>query len=206
MLTLMSTTPVPKVFLSHSHADKRIARHLVRRFTAHGIKVWIDDAELRLGAKLTASLRAQIEDAETLLIIASQASVDSKWVAMELELAREHGKTIIPFFIEPLSDHQNFRDHLGIDATSHPSFADVVQRLMRDLFRSVDRELPSPDAAMLRAGLHALAKEDPSVAPLILSCLEGKGVPQQNTDTVDNAAFHSQDEALNALFDLQPTA
>jgi hypothetical protein len=200
----MTTKPAPKVFLSHSHADKPVARRLVRRLTAHGIKVWIDEAELRIGAALTSSIRAHIQDADALLIVASQASVSSKWAELELEFAREHGKPIIPLFIAPLTDHQHFRDHLGVDATSPQAFADVVHNLMRDLYRSFDLALPPADPAALTAGLRELAKEEPGVAPLILGCLDSKGLHQDNTDTVFKAPFHSIDEALNALFDLMP--
>src|SRR6516164_8791891 len=145
----MAAQAVPTVFLSHSHLGKRVARRLVRRLTAHGIKVWLDERELRVGAALTSSIRAEIRSADRLLVIASQASADSKWVGLELDFAREHDKTVIPFFIESLAEHQRFRDYRGVDATSPRAFADVVHGLMRDLFQSFDLELPPADPAVL---------------------------------------------------------
>lgn len=200
----MSTQAVPTVFLSHSHQDKRVARRLVRRLTAHGVKVWLDERELRLGAALTSTLRAQIEAADMLLVVASQAAAVSKWVGMELEFAREQGKTVVPLFVEAVADHERFRDRLGGDATSPQAFADVVHRLLRDLFLSFDLEMPPPDPAALKGGLRELAVEEPDLAPLINGCLDSEGLHQESMDTAFKAPFHSLDDALNALFDLAP--
>jgi hypothetical protein len=200
----MAAQTGPTVFLSHTHSDKRVARRLVRRLTAHGVKVWIDERELRLGAALTSSIRNQIQDAHMLLVVASEASATSKWVGLELEFAREHGKTIIPFFIESVATHERFRDHLGVDATLPQSFADAVHRLMQDLFLSFSLELPPADPAVLTTGLRELASEEPDLAPLILGCLDSEGLHQENMKTAYKSAFHPLDDALNALFDLMP--
>ena len=37
------------VFLSHSSKDKAIVRPLAERLRAHGLQVWFDEWELRLG-------------------------------------------------------------------------------------------------------------------------------------------------------------
>lgn len=200
----MTRTTVPKVFLSHSHVDKRIARRLVRRLTAHGIRVWLDERELRVGAALASSIRSQIDDSDTLLVIASPASTDSHWVGLELDFARERGKTVIPFFIEGVAQHERFRDYLGVDATSPQTFADAVQGLMRDLFVSLGLTLPPPDPSVLTVGLRDLAREQPLLAPLIIGCLDLEGLHQDNMATVHSVEFHALDEALNALLDLTP--
>lgn len=192
-----------KVFLSHSHVDKRVARRLVRRLTAHGVKVWIDERKLRIGSVLTSSLRDQILAANVVLVIASQASAASVWVKLELEFALQHDKPIVPFFIEPVTEHERFHDQLGVDATSPQAFADAFHGLMRDLFLSIDLEVPPADPALLAAGLRELAQEEPDLAPLIVGCLDSQGLHQENMESL-KAAFHPLDEALNALFDLMP--
>lgn len=197
------TTSKPTVFLSHSHVDKRVARRLCRRLTAHGINVWLDERELRVGAALTSSIRLQIEASDALIVIASQASADSKWVGLEMELAREHGKSILPIFISSLAEHPRFRDFLGVDAISPQTFADGVHSLMRDLCMSYDLELPLADPAVLTEGLRDLAREEPDLAPLIFGCLHSKGLHITNMDTAYNVAYHALDEALNSLFDLK---
>ena len=199
----MSTPPVT-VFLSHSHIDKRVARRLVRRMSAHGVKVWIDERELRLGATLTAFIRDQIEQSDLMLVVVSQASAASTWVEQEVHFARQHRKPIIPLFIDSLGDRQRFRDDLGIDASSLCGFADVVDKLLRDVFRGLDRTLPPLDMTVLSKGLRQLAIEEPDLAPLILGCLDSEGLQVDNISGVHKAAFHPLDDALNSLFDLSP--
>lgn len=202
----MAAQPAPTLFLSHSHSDKRVTRRLVRLLTAHGVKVWIDERELRLGAALTSSLRTQIQAANMLLVVASEASAVSEWVGLELEFARGQGKPVVPFFIEPVAGKERFRDSLGIDAISPQAFADAVDGLVRDLFLSFDLEPQPADPAVLTAGLRDLAREEPDLEPLISGCLDAKGLHQENMDAVYKAAFHPLDHALNALFDLMPNS
>lgn len=196
----IDSLPVLKVFLSYSHSDKIVARRIVRTLTAHRIKIWFDDRELRIGTQLTSSIRSHIENVDALLVLASQGSADSIWVGMELDFAMECGKTIIPIFVEPLSTHQRFKDYLGLEAILPQSFADAIDKLMRDLYQSIDLEVPSADQEISTQNLRELSKEEPNISPLILGCLDGEGFSIENTDTVFNVSFHMLDYAINSLF------
>ncbi len=195
---------LPQVFLSYSHADKLVARRLVRRLAAHGIRVWFDDRELRLGSALTPSIRRHIENADVLVVLASQKSADSLWVGKELEFAMEHGKPVVPIFLEDLSTHQRFKEHLGLDAVSLYSFSTVLDTLVRELYQSVEQEPPPADPQIITAFLHELAREEPNLSPLIHGYLDSGGLHYENVDTVLSVDFHALDEALDALFDLFP--
>jgi hypothetical protein len=107
----METEPGVTVFLSHSHRDKVVARRLLRELGARGFRAWLDEREPRLGAALTTTIRGQIEAADVVLVVASTASAESKWVALELDHARGRGRPIIPLLIEPVADRESFRDH-----------------------------------------------------------------------------------------------
>lgn len=195
----------PTVFLSHAHEDKRVARRLVRRLTAHGVDVWIDERELRFGARLTKSLCEQIERADVLLVVASEAAAASDWVPLELSAALDSGTAVVPFLIEPVAKLELFRDHLGVDATSPQRFADAVHTFMRDLFLSQDRETPPADPATLTAGLRQLVAEEPALRPFLLACLEdGHDWHYDTGELVFEAAFHDLDFALSAVFDRAP--
>jgi hypothetical protein len=193
----------PSIFVNYSHADKPVVRCIVRVLAAHGIKVWMDERELRVGSTLTSSIRSQIQAAGMVLVVASKTSAISEWVGSELDFARQHGKAVVPFFIENLSGDERFRDHLGIDATLPQKFADAVDGLARDLYRSSDMEQPSLDRAILTSELRELAREEPELAPLIIGCLDSEGLHQESMDTVFKSAYHPLDFALNALFALR---
>ena len=201
---MSSMASTPTVFLSYSHRDQLVARRIVRELTERGIKTWLDERELRIGAALTASIRSHIEAADALLVVASHAAADSQWVGQEVDFAGQHNKNVIPIFIESVAEHPRFRDYLGIDVTQPQGFADGVARLIRDLYLSVDREAPVADPTTLTSDLRALAAEETNLAPLILGCLDGQGLHQESMETALGAPFHALDYAVNGLYDLRP--
>lgn len=75
------------VFLSHSHADKPIARRLAKDLRAAGITVWIDEAELKIGESLVSRIGKAIDANDYLIVLLSGASVKSEWVTREVEVA-----------------------------------------------------------------------------------------------------------------------
>jgi hypothetical protein len=191
----------PSAFISYSHHDLRIER----RLTAHGVKVWIDERELQAGAVLSKSIRSHIQQAHTVIVIASTAAAGSEWVGYELAFAQEKETPIIPLLVDDLSTHERFRDYLGLNIPSPQDFEQTLFSLMQHLFRSTGSEPPPASPAILTAGLRTLATEEPDLAPLILGYLDSRGLHQGNIATVDRAPFHSLDFAVNALLDVMPT-
>lgn len=77
----------PNVFVSHSHADKRIVRNLARQLETNNVSVWLDEAELNFGDSLIGRLRDAIDTVDVLLAVLSRNSIDSSWVQKEIEIA-----------------------------------------------------------------------------------------------------------------------
>ncbi|MET0659462.1 MAG: TIR domain-containing protein, partial [Steroidobacteraceae bacterium] len=171
---------------------------------ARGFEVWRDEQELRLGSALSASLRKQVEATDAVVVIASAASASSTWVALELAHAREHQRPIVPLFIEAVATAEPFRDHVGVEALTTYSFAFAIETLIAGIARSLQYELPAPDADRVLAALRELSVEQPNLAPLIEGCLDGEELHDEAIDTVTAAPFHALDYALNALFDVKP--
>jgi hypothetical protein len=79
--------PMSSIFLSHSSRDKRFARRLARDLQAHGVRVWIDEAEMLVGDSLVKKLEEAIREMEYLGVLLSPNSVNSEWVQREVEIA-----------------------------------------------------------------------------------------------------------------------
>jgi hypothetical protein len=138
-------TAPPAVFLSHSHQDKGAARRLAGELRPYAFPVWIDEAELRFGAQLGATLQARIEESDVVVVVASAASARSTWVALEIRYAQEHGKPIVPLYIESIMDVEPFADLFGVHAIARTGSVTAAQTLMSQ--RSVGRvraSAPSP--------------------------------------------------------------
>ncbi|HEV7241875.1 MAG TPA: toll/interleukin-1 receptor domain-containing protein [Thermoanaerobaculia bacterium] len=99
--------PVRKIFLSHSSKDKPFVRRLATRLEKHGFQVWLDEKELLVGDSLSASIATALQRAAIVLVIVSPASVASRWLRYELNLATKrmiNGQCrVIPILIGDVS-------------------------------------------------------------------------------------------------------
>ncbi len=50
------------VFLSHNHNDKPFARQLADRLSGHGVRVWLDEAEMHVGDSLFSKIESAIRE------------------------------------------------------------------------------------------------------------------------------------------------
>ena len=77
----------PYVFLSHSSKDKRFVRNLAAKLEQARIRVWLDEAELKIGQSLIERLREAIDSVDFLIVVLSKSSITSSWVQKEIEIA-----------------------------------------------------------------------------------------------------------------------
>jgi hypothetical protein len=77
------------VFISHNHIDKLFARRLGADLSALGVRVWIDEAEIKIGESLITKISRAIDEMEYLVVVLSPNSVSSKWVQEEMRQAME---------------------------------------------------------------------------------------------------------------------
>lgn len=75
------------VFICHSHEDKPFARRLAIAIAGNGHKVWLDEAEIRIGESLIGKIEAGITEATHLIAVLSRTSVTSRWCQEELRMA-----------------------------------------------------------------------------------------------------------------------
>jgi hypothetical protein len=79
-------TPI-SIFVSHSSRDKAIARGLSHHLKRLGIRLWIDEAEIRVGDSLIQKISEAVDRVDFLLVLLSQHSVASPWVTKEVNVA-----------------------------------------------------------------------------------------------------------------------
>ena len=86
------------VFISHNSKDKPVARQIAKVLIHHGIKPWIDEAEINVGDSLTEKIRDGLDNVDYVLALISKNSVDSEWVKREIDVASNKeikGKKIV---------------------------------------------------------------------------------------------------------------
>jgi hypothetical protein len=124
----------PSVFMSHSHADKPFVRRLGGDLAALGAKVWIDEAELRIGDSLFAKIENAIDAADFLAIHLSPSSVDSRWVQEELRQAL-HGRlsgdkpSLLPILLRDCTVPGFLREKVYVDFRDESNYEQGLDRI-----------------------------------------------------------------------------
>jgi len=95
----------PKVFVSHASEDKdKFVEEFTRKLIGDGIDAWLDTWEMKPGDSIVDKIFEGIKNANAILIVLSNTSVQKSWVREELNagfVKRIKDKTkLIPIIIE----------------------------------------------------------------------------------------------------------
>lgn len=140
----VSEADQPKVFISHSSADKPFLRVLVSLLHLENITVWLDEFELLPGDILLERISSQIASMTCVIAAISENSLRSRWVltelmeAMSLELTG-NGPRVIPIKIDDCEVPPYLASRLYADFSQPRQFESALRALV-DAIR-LDRPL-----------------------------------------------------------------
>ena len=86
------------VFLSHSSRDNWLANVIAQKVRAAGIDVWIDEMSLSGGDDVMPTIISGMKKANEAVVVVSNESIRSQWVATEIGIAVALRKRITPVF------------------------------------------------------------------------------------------------------------
>ena len=81
------------VFISYSHKDWRFVKVLFQALEKAGVRVWLDEHQLKIGDFLSDRITRAISEADYTIVVFSPNSVESEWVKYELSLALQLEET-----------------------------------------------------------------------------------------------------------------
>lgn len=145
------------VFLCHATEDKEIARKVASDLSLHGIKVWFDEWEMKVGDSLSTKIQEGIHTSAYMVVILSNISIRKPWVIKEINtgFAKELERNDV--FVLPALVNGNLTD-------MPPFFLDKVYADFRDEYQLgikqiLDKVAPkgTEDSELYLLG-HALAK------------------------------------------------
>ncbi len=87
------------VFLSHSTKDKPAVRELAARLKSDGLRVWLDEWEIKPGDMIGLKVNQGLEQSRTLVLVMSANASESEWVTFESQTIR---------FNDPTNKHRRF--------------------------------------------------------------------------------------------------
>ncbi len=123
------------IFLSHSSKDKYFVRELAERLREYGVKVWLDEAEIKIGESLTEKVGRAIDEMDYVGVVLSSNSINSEWVQKELQVAmqKEFSKkkvVILPMLLEHVEIPPFLRDKLYADFTSPEQYESTFPKIL----------------------------------------------------------------------------
>jgi hypothetical protein len=148
-------------FISYSTADEEFAKRLHGRLQQEGLRVWFAPEDIMGGRKLHEQIDDAIRVHDKLLLVLSDASMQSEWVATEISKARkrerkEHCQVLFPIRLveyEKIRDWECFDADAGKDSArevreyfipdfsawkDHDAFEKAFARLLEDLKKSAE--------------------------------------------------------------------
>jgi predicted ATPase len=144
----------PPLFISYAAADRQRALAIADALEDVGVSVWIDRRGLAGGDLWATEITAAIRSCRALVLVCTAASVRSRNVRQEVQLAWDHDRPILPLLLEPVQ----FPDEIAyfvqgrqwIDAVQRPEHSwlqDVTDALGERDVRRPAPATPSPAAS-----------------------------------------------------------
>ncbi len=87
LIAEVESSMLKSIFLCHSSVDKPFVRRIAGDLTLRGSRVWLDEAEIKIGDSILAKIAEGIKASDYLGVVMSENSVKSLWVAKEVEAA-----------------------------------------------------------------------------------------------------------------------
>ncbi|KUM54192.1 toll/interleukin-1 receptor domain-containing protein [Rheinheimera sp. EpRS3] len=146
------------VFLSHNHKDKDFVRRLATDIESHGIRVWLDEAEMKVGDSLIQKIREGIDNVNYFAVILSNNSVKAPWVENELDVAMNYqiaGKIkILPIILEEVELPSFLPGKFYSDFSKIESYNIELKKLITSMGIAFNKNVVSPrDSASLAQSL-----------------------------------------------------
>ena len=126
------------VFLSHNTKDKPFVKRLARDLDNHGVKYWLDEAEIKVGDSLIEKIRSGLDEVDYVAVILSPNSVASSWVQREIDVAMNqeiYGKKVIvlPIMYQRCELPGFLPGKAYVDFTDKKNYENAFQKLVNDI-------------------------------------------------------------------------
>lgn len=123
------------IFLSHNTKDKPFVKRLARDLDNHGIRYWLDEAEINVGDSLVEKIRSGLDEVDYVAAILSPNSIASSWVQREIDVAMNqeiYGKKVkvLPIMYQKCEPPGFLYGKLYVDFTDEANYQDAFKKLV----------------------------------------------------------------------------
>lgn len=79
-----------RIYISHSHQDKELARNIADGLRESGNEIFIDSESLQAGSDWRSTLNESLKQSDVFLVLVTESSVNSQFVVSEIGAARAY--------------------------------------------------------------------------------------------------------------------
>jgi hypothetical protein len=135
---------MPGTFISYSRKDQDFAKRLAGDLAFHGLDVWWDSWQMRVGDLLDVRIQEAITECTQFVLVLSSNAIESEWVQKELGFALihatgEHSRSILPALIENVELPTTLSNRVYADFRS--SYNQGLDELLKTLQPPIDPSL-----------------------------------------------------------------
>ncbi|WP_051531208.1 TIR domain-containing protein [Sphingomonas sp. URHD0057] len=171
-----------RIFLSYARADVDCARKLADLVARAGHDVWWD-RELHGGSRFSTEIDKALNDAEAVIVLWSQSSLESAWVQDEAAEGRDSGR-LVPATIDAVRPPLGFRQYQAVDLTdlNNGQQPERLEELLRAIVKMAAPVEPKPsrDAAPTKEE----AAPKPSICVLPFANMSGEAEQEYFSDGI----------------------
>lgn len=131
------------IFMSYSRRELGFVDDLVSKLEAEGYNVWLDYRVLVPGTPWKGQIDKGLQDADTVLLVVSRASLASKYVALEWQHFLETNKRVILLIFEAVDLPNALEKYEWVDFRG--SYKAGVAELLSQLKQPIQEEHPVPE-------------------------------------------------------------
>lgn len=140
------------IFLSHTADDKAFVRKLARDLENHGIRYWLDEAEIKVGQSLIEKIRQGIDEVDYVAVILSPRSIASSWVQREVDVAMNQeiqGKKVkvLPIMYQRCDLPGFLLGKFYADFTDESKYPEALKRLVESMGIVFNKRALEPSSA-----------------------------------------------------------
>lgn len=152
-----------RIFLSYARDDADAAKQLAEAIAQAGHEVWWDH-HLHAGSRFAREIDRALKDAEAVVVLWSEASVESAWVQDEAAEGRDSGR-LIPVAVGSTKPPLGFRQFHTIDLGAVDQILHAVERTCSNEQGASDLTSPAAEKPAERPSICVLPFENISGDP-----------------------------------------
>ena len=125
------------VFISYSSADQAAAEAMRDFLAENAIRTWLAPHDRPAGSKYAQVINQALRDCACLVLMLTNESQSSTWVAKEVERAIHYKKTVMPLQLEDLVLNDEFEFYISSDQIVPVKRIDSSSPALQNVLRSI---------------------------------------------------------------------